>query len=255
MLAPTSRLGRASAIPTRRRAPTGPPPRAGSPSPSRSRRARSVLAAAATSSSPPPPPLGQEALPPLVPGQGVSQADRRYLRRALELARRGLGHTAPNPAVGCVIVASDDRGEADEDDGARVVVGEGYHPRAGLPHAEVYALRAAGELSRGATAYVTLEPCGHHGRTPPCAEALRDAQVRRVVVGCADPNPLVAGGGGLAMLRRAGVQVALCDGPERDACYALNPEFMARMEAEAAQRERGGGEEARGREMRKKKGQ
>lgn len=148
------------------------------------------------------------------------------MRRALGLARLGLGKTAPNPAVGCVVV--------DPKTGA--ILGEGYHPRAGLPHAEVYALRAAGDRALGATAYVTLEPCGHHGRTPPCAEALRDARVGRVVVGCADPNPLVAGGGGLAALRAAGVEVALVGGEEGRLCLELNPEFMARMEAEAAAR-------------------
>jgi diaminohydroxyphosphoribosylaminopyrimidine deaminase/5-amino-6-(5-phosphoribosylamino)uracil reductase len=145
------------------------------------------------------------------------------MRRALELARLGLGKTAPNPAVGCVVV-----------DAQGTIVGEGYHPRAGLPHAEVYALRAAGDRARGSTAYVTLEPCGHHGRTPPCAEALRDAQVARVVVGCADPNPLVAGGGGIGALTGAGVEVVLVGGEEARLCRELNPEFMARMEAEAA---------------------
>ena len=122
--------------------------------------------------------------------------DDPWLRRAFTLAERGRGTTAPNPIVGCVIVS----------DG--VVVGEGYHERAGEPHAEVVALRHAGEAARGATAYVTLEPCNHHGRTPPCTEALLDAGIARVVIGMTDPNPQV-GGGGAAMLRDAGVDVTL----------------------------------------------
>ena len=109
--------------------------------------------------------------------------DARYMARALELARRGLYSTHPNPRVGCLIVR----------DG--VVLGEGWHVRAGEPHAEVHALRAAGERARGATAYVTLEPCSHHGRTPPCADALIRAGVARVVAAMGDPNPQVAGGG------------------------------------------------------------
>lgn len=143
------------------------------------------------------------------------------MRRALELAARGAGATHPNPAVGCVLV----------DPSSGRVVGEGFHPRAGLPHAEVYALRGAGRAAEGATAYVTLEPCAHFGRTPPCARALLAARVGRVVVGCPDPNPLV-GGRGVDILRAAGIPVAV--GCERDACYELNAGFMARMEAEAA---------------------
>lgn len=137
------------------------------------------------------------------------------MRRALELARLGSGRTHPNPAVGCVLVSP-----------AGVVVGEGYHPAAGQPHAEVFALRGAGKLrAAGATAYVTLEPCAHFGRTPPCCLALRDARVARVVVACGDPNPLVSGKG-VATLRAAGVtvDVGCC---EADG-VALNPEFMAR---------------------------
>ena len=109
----------------------------------------------------------------------VTADDRTHMHRALELARRGLGSTEPNPAVGCVIV-SGASGEEEESELAVVVVGEGFHPRAGRPHAEVYALRAAGQKARGGTAYVTLEPCAHHGRTPPCARALIDAGVKRV---------------------------------------------------------------------------
>jgi diaminohydroxyphosphoribosylaminopyrimidine deaminase/5-amino-6-(5-phosphoribosylamino)uracil reductase len=116
------------------------------------------------------------------------------MRRALELAARGLGETNPNPAVGCVVVRD------------RRVVGEGVHERAGAPHAEVEALRRAGGRARRATLYVNLEPCAHQGRTPPCAPLVRDAGVARVVAGLRDPNPLV-GGRGLALLRRAGVAV------------------------------------------------
>ena len=148
--------------------------------------------------------------------------DAMYMRRALELAKRGLGKTWPNPAVGCVIV-SEGSGEDDP-----VVVGEGYHPKAGMPHAEVYALRGAGEAARGGTAYVTLEPCDHYGRTPPCSQALVDAGVARVVVGVRDPNPLVDGGG-IQRLRDAGVEVVV--GCEEEACFEINREFMERMAA------------------------
>ncbi len=120
--------------------------------------------------------------------------DVRFLRRALALAGRARGRTAPNPMVGAVVVR----------DGA--VVGEGFHPAAGQPHAEVFALRAAGDRARGATLYVTLEPCSHVGRTPPCADAVIAAGIRRVVAAAGDPNPLVAGQG-LARLRAAGVAV------------------------------------------------
>ena len=120
--------------------------------------------------------------------------DERMMRRALALAARGLGETNPNPAVGCVVAR-----------GARVV-GEGFHARAGGPHAEVVALGAAGTRARGATIYVTLEPCAHHGRTPPCAPLVRDCGVARVVAAVRDPSPLVAGRG-LALLRRAGIEV------------------------------------------------
>lgn len=119
--------------------------------------------------------------------------DESYMRRAFGLARRG--RPDPNPHVGALVVL----------DGR--VVGEGYHERAGGPHAEAAALAQAGALARGATLYVTLEPCNHHGRTPPCVDAILRAGVRRVVVGCPDPNPLVRGGGSSA-LRRLGVEVA-----------------------------------------------
>uniref|UniRef100_A0A383VBG7 Riboflavin biosynthesis protein PYRD, chloroplastic n=1 Tax=Tetradesmus obliquus TaxID=3088 RepID=A0A383VBG7_TETOB len=151
----------------------------------------------------------------------VSQEDRAYMLQALELAKRALGKTHPNPAVGCVIVK----------DGQ--VIGEGFHPKAGMPHAEVYALRAAGTAARGATAYVTLEPCNHYGRTPPCSQALVDAGVARVVIGCGDPNPLVAAAG-IATLQAAGIEVALIGGAEQQQCYNMNQEFMERMKQQAA---------------------
>ncbi|WP_175653507.1 bifunctional diaminohydroxyphosphoribosylaminopyrimidine deaminase/5-amino-6-(5-phosphoribosylamino)uracil reductase RibD [Pseudomonas sp. Marseille-P9899] len=141
--------------------------------------------------------------------------DAHYMARALELARKGLYSTHPNPRVGCVIVRD---GE---------VVGEGWHVRAGEPHAEVHALRQAGERARGACAYVTLEPCSHHGRTPPCAEALVKAGVARVVAAMQDPNPQVAGNG-LKRLADAGIEVA--SGVLEAEARALNPGFLKRME-------------------------
>ena len=141
--------------------------------------------------------------------------DAHYMARAIELARKGLYTTHPNPRVGCVIVR----------DGQ--IVGEGWHVRAGEPHAEVYALRAAGELARGATAYVTLEPCSPHGRTPPCAEGLVTAGVARVVAAMQDPNPEVAGRG-LKRLADAGIDVR-CGVLETEA-RALNKGFLKRME-------------------------
>jgi diaminohydroxyphosphoribosylaminopyrimidine deaminase/5-amino-6-(5-phosphoribosylamino)uracil reductase len=141
--------------------------------------------------------------------------DRHYMARALELARKGLYTTHPNPRVGCVVVR----------DGQ--VVGEGWHVRAGEPHAEVHALRMAGELARGATAYVTLEPCSHHGRTPPCADALVKAGVARVVAAMQDPNPQVAGNG-LKRLEAAGIAVQA--GVLEAEARALNPGFIKRME-------------------------
>ena len=119
--------------------------------------------------------------------------DARYMRRALDLAERGRGLTWPNPMVGAVAVVGE------------TIVGEGFHERAGGPHAEVVALAAAAGRARGATLYVTLEPCAHQGRTPPCAPAVVAAGVRRVVVALSDPNPLVSGRG-LGVLRAAGVQ-------------------------------------------------
>ncbi|WP_260958094.1 bifunctional diaminohydroxyphosphoribosylaminopyrimidine deaminase/5-amino-6-(5-phosphoribosylamino)uracil reductase RibD [Pseudomonas citri] len=141
--------------------------------------------------------------------------DAQYMARALELARRGHYTTHPNPRVGCVIVR----------DGQ--IVGEGWHIRAGEPHAEVHALRAAGENARGATAYVTLEPCSHHGRTPPCADALVNAGVARVVAAMQDPNPEVAGRG-LQRLAQAGIatESGVLEGEARK----LNEGFLKRME-------------------------
>jgi len=140
--------------------------------------------------------------------------DHGMMARALQLAERGLWTTAPNPRVGCVLVKN---GE---------IVGEGWHEKAGEPHAEVHALRAAGTKARGATAYVTLEPCSHHGRTPPCAEALIAAGVSRVVAAMSDPNPLVAGKG-LALLQAAGIDAAV--GLLENEARELNIGFVSRM--------------------------
>ena len=147
---------------------------------------------------------------------GWSFEDVGFMRRALELARRGLYTTHPNPRVGCVIVRD---GE---------IVGEGFHARAGESHAEIHALKAAGELARGATAYVTLEPCCHWGRTGPCSNALIEAGVVRVVSAMQDPNPRVAGGGH-GLMRAAGVQVQ--SGLLEDEARALNAGFIKRMSA------------------------
>jgi len=140
--------------------------------------------------------------------------DFQMMLRCIELARTALGRTSPNPLVGAVVVQ----------DGK--IVGEGFHPRAGEPHAEVFALRAAGELARGSTIYVSLEPCNHYGRTPPCSEGLINAGVSKVVVGMVDPNPLVAGGG-IARLRAAGIEVVV--GVEEAACQRLNEGFIHRI--------------------------
>ncbi len=141
--------------------------------------------------------------------------DHALMAHALRLAERGAFTTRPNPMVGCVLA----QGEH--------VVGEGWHVRAGEPHAEVFALRQAQERARGATAYVSLEPCSHHGRTPPCVDALIEAGVVRVVVASGDPNPKVAGSG-IARLRAAGIEVVtgLMQAPARD----LNRGFFSRIE-------------------------
>ncbi len=142
-------------------------------------------------------------------------ADEDAMRRAIALAALGTYTTAPNPNVGAVIVKS---GE---------IIGEGYHQQAGGPHAEVFALRQAGDAAKGATAYVTLEPCSHFGRTPPCANALIAAGISRVVVAMLDPNPLVSGRG-VAMLREAGITVDV--GLFGAEARALNPGFLSKME-------------------------
>ena len=145
----------------------------------------------------------------------ITATDHLYMAQALRLAERGLYTTMPNPRVGCVLVKN---GE---------VVGEGWHVRAGQAHAEINAMQAAGDNARGATAYVTLEPCSHTGKTGPCSHALVAAGVVRVVYAMEDPNPLVAGRG-LDYLREAGIQV---DGPLlEDDARALNPGFIRRME-------------------------
>lgn len=140
--------------------------------------------------------------------------DIPWMQAALELARQGIFSTAPNPRVGCVIVKG---GEA---------IGKGFHVRAGEPHAEAHALREAGAAARGATAYVSLEPCAHQGRTPPCADALIAAGVARVVVACRDPNPLVAGQG-IARLQAAGIDVT--EGVCEEEAQALNSGFFRRI--------------------------
>ncbi len=132
----------------------------------------------------------------------LSADDWRWMRQAVQLARRGF--PAPNPHVGACVVQNG------------VLVGQGYHPYAGAPHAEVFALQEAGERARGATLYVTLEPCCHYGRTPPCTNAILQAGIRRVVVGMTDPNPKV-GGRGIRQLQEAGVQVELLDPSEPEA--------------------------------------
>jgi diaminohydroxyphosphoribosylaminopyrimidine deaminase / 5-amino-6-(5-phosphoribosylamino)uracil reductase len=132
------------------------------------------------------------------------------MRRALDLARRGLGHTAPNPLVGAVIIRDHD------------VVGEGYHARYGDSHAEVAALHAAGDRAAGATVYVTLEPCTHTGRTPPCTDALIRAGVRRVVIATRDPHPIARGGAGV--LQAAGIETTV--GVEETAARELNAPFF-----------------------------
>jgi len=139
--------------------------------------------------------------------------DRAYMRRALDLARRGWGQTAPNPMVGAVVVR----------DGA--VVGEGFHARYGEAHAEVLALEQAGEAAQGATLFVTLEPCTHQGKTPPCADAVIAAGVRRVVIAGEDPNPEAAGGA--ARLRKAGIAVEV--GVEAETAHELNAAFFHRF--------------------------
>ena len=142
------------------------------------------------------------------------ERDERFVGAALELARAMLGLTTPNPAVGCVIACDDE------------IVGCGATAAGGRPHAETIALAVAGERARGATAYVSLEPCAHQGQTPPCARALVDAGVARVVVGCRDSYPAVRGRG-IAILRAAGI--AVTEGVLEDQCLCLNEGFFARV--------------------------
>lgn len=144
----------------------------------------------------------------------VDTNDGAYMVRALQLAERGLFTTHPNPRVGCVIVNGEE------------IVGEGWHQKAGGPHAEIHALQQAGENARGATAYVTLEPCSHHGKTPPCADALIAAGISRVVIAMQDPNPQVAGSG-IERLRESGIEVSA--GLLEAEARALNPGFILRM--------------------------
>ncbi|WP_071189596.1 bifunctional diaminohydroxyphosphoribosylaminopyrimidine deaminase/5-amino-6-(5-phosphoribosylamino)uracil reductase RibD [Trichormus sp. NMC-1] len=160
--------------------------------------------------------LGQSVISVDIPAKEIvgSEFDSRMMQRCIKLACRALGRTSPNPLVGAVVVKD---GE---------IVGEGFHPRAGEPHAEVFALKAAGDSARGATIYVSLEPCNHYGRTPPCSEGLINAGVSKVVVGMVDPNPLVAGGG-IARLRAAGIEVVV--GVEEAACQKLNEGFIHRI--------------------------
>ena len=150
------------------------------------------------------------------PRAAAAETDATYMRRALALAARGWGQTAPNPMVGAVVVAA----SSDAPNG--VVVGDGFHARYGGQHAEPVALVAAGERARGATLYVTLEPCAHHGRTPPCADAIVDAGIARVVAAVSDPSAVARGGG--EKLRAAGIRVDF--GPERDAALELNAPFF-----------------------------
>ncbi|GLS91202.1 riboflavin biosynthesis protein RibD [Psychromonas marina] len=148
-----------------------------------------------------------------------SEKDTAYMAHAIELAKKGRFTTTPNPNVGCVIVAND------------MIVGEGFHFKAGEPHAEVHALAMADTKAINATCYVTLEPCSHFGRTPPCAMALTKAGVRRVVIAMVDPNPIVAGRG-IAILEEAGILVEI--GLLGDQAKALNLGFIKRMQTQTA---------------------
>ncbi|MGF1762982.1 bifunctional diaminohydroxyphosphoribosylaminopyrimidine deaminase/5-amino-6-(5-phosphoribosylamino)uracil reductase RibD [Aliivibrio kagoshimensis] len=145
-----------------------------------------------------------------------SATDHSMMQQAIHLATKGVYTTAPNPNVGCVISL---HGE---------IVGQGFHAKAGEPHAEVHALKEAGSQAKGATVYVTLEPCSHYGRTPPCAEALIKAGVAKVICAMVDPNPSVSGRG-IAMLKEAGIEVH--HGLLEQDARALNPGFIKRMES------------------------
>jgi riboflavin biosynthesis protein RibD len=144
----------------------------------------------------------------------TSNNDNFYMQQAIELAKLGRFTTSPNPNVGCVIVKDNE------------IIGKGYHQKAGESHAEVYALQMAGDNAQGATAYVTLEPCSHFGRTPPCADALIKSQIKRVVIAMQDPNPDVSGNG-INRLRDAGIEVVV--GVLADQAESLNKGFLKRM--------------------------
>lgn len=144
----------------------------------------------------------------------MNQLDQKMISECLDLAKKALGKTSPNPLVGAVVVK---HGQ---------IVGRGFHPRAGLPHAEVFALKEAGEKARGGTIYVNLEPCNHHGKTPPCTEAIIKAGISQVVVGMVDPDERVAGGG-IKRLVAAGIDVKV--GVEEEACRQLNEAFIHRV--------------------------
>ena len=145
--------------------------------------------------------------------QASAAFDQATIRRCCELASQAAGRTAPNPLVGSVITQGNE------------IVGEGYHPQAGEPHAEIFALRDAGKRAKGATLYVNLEPCNHFGRTPPCSEAVITAGIRRVVIGMADPNPQASGG--IQKLQAAGIDVSV--GIEEARCRLLNEAFIYRV--------------------------
>ena len=141
----------------------------------------------------------------------MTDIDHIYMRRALDLAALALGRTSPNPVVGAVVVKDSQ------------IVGEGYHQKAGTPHAEIHALRQAGDRAAGATVYVSLEPCSHFGRTPPCADALIAAGVKKVVIACLDPNPQVAGQG-MQKLMDAGIEIE--SGIMQEEALQLNEAFF-----------------------------
>lgn len=140
--------------------------------------------------------------------------DQKMIHECLTLAKKALGKTSPNPLVGAVVVKNGQ------------IVGKGFHPQAGLPHAEVFALKEAGEEARGATIYINLEPCNHYGKTPPCTEAIINAGIKQVVVGMVDPDERVAGGG-IKRLVSAGIDVRV--GVEEEACRCLNEAFIHRV--------------------------
>lgn len=144
----------------------------------------------------------------------VNSFDQQMMQRALTLARKALGKTAPNPMVGAVVVKN------------QKIVGQGFHPGPGQPHAEVFALREAANQAQGATIYVTLEPCNHYGRTPPCTKAVIEAGIAKVVVGMVDPDPRVSGSG-IKKLQEVGIEVLV--GVEEAACQELNEAFIHRV--------------------------